>query len=49
MTLSLKSFIPEMAFIDHKGIIRAKNVRGKPLDEWIDKLVKVAEKEAKAQ
>ena len=40
---------PTIYVIDHKGIIRAKNVRGKPLDEWIEKLVKVAEKEAKAQ
>ena len=25
--------------IDHNGIIRAKNIRGKQIDQWIDKLL----------
>ena len=39
---------PTLYYIDHKGVIRAKNVRGETdIDELIDKLVEEAEKEAK--
>ena len=34
---------PTTYVIDHKGVIRAKSVRGKQLEEWIEKLVKIAE------
>ena len=34
---------PTIYVLDHKGVIRAKNVRGEPLEEWIDKLVAEAE------
>ena len=30
---------PTIYVIDQKGIIRAKNVREKELDEWVDKLL----------
>jgi len=30
---------PTIYVIDHKGVIRAKNVRGKQMEAWIDKLV----------
>ena len=36
---------PTIYVIDHKGVIRVKNVRGKQLDEWIDRLVAEAERE----
>lgn len=39
---------PTLYYIDHKGVIRAKNVRvEKDIDDLIDKLVEEAEKEAK--
>ena len=38
---------PTIYVLDHNGVIRAKNVRGKQLDEWIEKLVVEAEKRAK--
>ena len=34
---------PTIYVLDHKGVIRAKNVRGPQLEEWIEKLVKAAE------
>ncbi|MHC4938113.1 MAG: TlpA family protein disulfide reductase [Planctomycetota bacterium] len=34
---------PTIYLIDAKGVIRAKNVRGAKLDEWIEKLVVEAE------
>ena len=34
---------PTIYLIDAEGVIRAKNVRGKQLDEWIEKLVAEAE------
>src|SRR5262245_20252956 len=35
-------------YIDHKGVIRGKNVRNeKEIDELLDKLVEAAEKDAK--
>ncbi len=37
---------PTIYVIDHKGVIRAKNVRGPKLEAWIEKLVVVAETEA---
>ena len=40
---------PTIYVIDAKGIIRAKNVRGAKLDEWIEKLVKEAEAEGPKQ
>lgn len=41
---------PTLYFIDHKGIIRAKNVREEAkIDELIDKLVEEAEKESNGQ
>ena len=39
---------PTIYVIDHKGVIRAKNVRGKQLDEWIDRLVAEAERDGGA-
>jgi len=35
---------PTTYVLDHKGVIRAKNVRGKQLEEWIEKLVVLAER-----
>ena len=37
---------PTIYVIDAKGVIRAKNVRGKQLDEWIERLVAEAEGDA---
>jgi len=37
---------PTIYVIDAEGIIRAKNVRGKQLEEWIEKLVTEAEGDA---
>ena len=34
---------PTIYVLDHKGVIRAKGVRGPQLEEWIEKLVKIAE------
>ena len=34
---------PTIYVLDANGVIRAKNVRNKPLDEWIEKLVAEAE------
>ena len=34
---------PTIYVLDHKGVIRAKNVRDKPLEEWLDRLVAEAE------
>ena len=34
---------PTIYVLDHKGVIRAKNVRGAKMEEWIDKLVAEAE------
>jgi hypothetical protein len=34
---------PTTYVLDHRGIIRAKNVRGPKLEEWIEKLVAEAE------
>ena len=37
---------PTLYYIDHKGVIRAKNVRNEAeIDELIDKLVEEAEKD----
>ena len=36
---------PTIYVIDHKGIIRAKNVRGPALDTWVMRLLKEAEAE----
>src|SRR5262245_44237260 len=39
---------PTLYYIDHKGVIRAKNLRQeKQIDAFIDKLVEEAEKDAK--
>ena len=35
---------PTIYVIDHKGVIRAKNVRGPQLEKWIEQLVQEAEK-----
>lgn len=41
---------PTLYYIDHKGVIRAKNVRAEnEIDELLDKLVEEAEKDAKGQ
>mgnify|MGYP001366186477 CR=1 FL=1 len=41
---------PTIYYIDHKGVIRAKNVRDeKAIDELIDKLVEEAEQDAKGK
>jgi hypothetical protein len=41
---------PTLYYIDHKGVIRAKNLRNdKDIDELLDKLVEEAEKEAKSK
>jgi hypothetical protein len=38
---------PTLYYIDHKGVIRAKNLRNeKEIDEFLDKLVAEAEKDA---
>jgi hypothetical protein len=34
---------PTIYVLDHRGVIRAKNVRGQQLEEWIERLVKEAE------
>jgi hypothetical protein len=34
---------PTTYMIDHRGIIRAKNVRGQMVDSWIEKLMPEAE------
>ncbi len=34
---------PTIYILDHRGVIRAKNQRGKPLEEWLDRLVAEAE------
>lgn len=39
---------PTLYFIDHKGVIRQKNLRNeKEMDKFLDKLVEEAEKDAK--
>ena len=39
---------PTLYYIDHKGVIRAKNLRDeKAIEEFLDKLVAEAEKDAK--
>ncbi|MFT3879688.1 MAG: thioredoxin-like domain-containing protein [Gemmatales bacterium] len=39
---------PTLYFIDHKGVIRQKNLRDeKKMDEFLDKLVEEAEKDVK--
>jgi len=39
---------PTLYYIDHKGVIRAKNLRDEhEIDEFLDKLVEEAEKDAK--
>ena len=39
---------PTLYYIDHKGVIRAKNLRNeKEIDEFLDKLVEEALKDAK--
>ena len=41
---------PTLYYIDHKGVIRAKNVRDeKEIDDLLDKLVEEAEKDSKGQ
>lgn len=41
---------PTLYYIDHKGIIRQKNLRTpKQIDEFLDKLVAEAEKDAKGE
>ena len=41
---------PTLYYIDHKGIIRQKNLRSeKQIDEFLDKLVAEAEKDAKGE
>ena len=40
---------PTLYYIDHKGVIRKKNLRNeKEIDEFLDKLVEEAEKDTKA-
>jgi hypothetical protein len=39
---------PTIYVIDHKGVIRFKNLRGDPLEKAIEKLVEEAEKDAKS-
>ena len=36
---------PTIYVIDHKGVIRAKNVRGEQLESWVDRLVEEARTE----
>ena len=38
---------PTIYLLDHKGVIRAKNVRGAAADSWIAKLVAEAEADQK--
>jgi hypothetical protein len=38
---------PTIYVLDHKGVIRYKNVRGEKMDEAVDKLLKEQEGEAK--
>jgi hypothetical protein len=41
---------PTLYYIDHKGVIRAKNLRAEhEIDEFLDKLVEEAEKDAKTK
>jgi hypothetical protein len=40
---------PTIYVLDHRGVIRFKNVRGKELDAAVDKLLKELEDEAKAK
>jgi len=41
---------PTLYYIDHKGVIRAKNLRAEnEIDEFLDKLVEEAEKDAKSK
>lgn len=41
---------PTLYYIDHKGVIRAKNLRDeKKIDEFLDKLVEEAEKDAQSK
>jgi len=35
---------PTIYVIDHRGVIRARNVRGAQLDKWLDQLVEEAER-----
>ena len=40
---------PTLYYIDHKGVIRQKNLRNEEeIDKFLDKLVEEAEKDAKA-
>lgn len=41
-------FYPTIYVIDHKGVIRHKGLRGKKLEEAVEKLVKEAEAEKKS-
>jgi len=34
---------PTLYILDHNGVIRAKNVRGPKMEQWIEKLVQEAE------
>ena len=43
----VRSF-PTIYVLDHKGVIRYKNVRGDDLDKAVETLLKEAEKETKA-
>src|SRR5262245_2477675 len=43
----VRSF-PTIYVLDHKGVIRYKNVRGEELDKAVETLLKEAEKETKA-
>ena len=41
---------PTLYYIDHKGVIQAKNLRNeKEIDEFLDKLVEEAEKDVKSK
>ena len=41
---------PTLYYIDHKGVIRAKNLRNeKEIDEFLDQLVEEAEKDTKGK
>jgi hypothetical protein len=37
---------PTIFVLDHKGIIRAKDLRGEPLDEAVDRLLAAMEKDS---
>jgi len=39
---------PTIFVIDHKGVIRERDVRDAALDSWVDRLVRAAEEEAEA-